>query len=870
MLNLYEILKENKYFINESQESKSQAKAKKLCMKHGMSDEEAEDFIRTKLRNDITNLRHKDTAKFTLGCTRLFFDKELKDEKSISLINEIIELIAKKHIDDYDQNLNDLSLDELYDDFKDEMDEIESKNKNDVNSKEYSNNGYDIVPINSYEEAQSYYKYLFKDSPWCLTHMPNMWNSYTRNGKNQIYFCLKDGYQDMTPPKQTGNPMDEYGLSMISVIVDEEGKLAYSTTRWNHANHANGDHDLTVQEISDIVGVNFYDTFKPYDGDEERNAGMSYEDYYEEVTNNQRYINEFGDTRFVFSQDLEPYEDERFIATPEQYKFGVIASNGWDEDRTITDFSYSMEDSLITNKENFYFIIKDNTNSDLIIYNTYSDDDSYDSYSIEEYDDQFDDTLIFKKYSDDRIIVLKEDKGVIFESENSVREHSIVLENLGNFLQIEENYGNFSLINLDNGNVIVENEMPLNRKEFTSDENGYIQCIEGLYDLNGKLVKGNGRRFTVTEKIYGTNYAYVIDRNGKKNLYNIETQKLIYDNWFKNVSCLNFQNGFKNDKIISVVITNEEYNIAINDNDKKYLLFQFPIRNIVIYFIENKAFFRLENFDKKFNVANEEGTLYFKEWKNNILSVNGSNSKEWVYIDDFNGIQAYVMFNVYEKRTISKPLRTIKQIDKYNFPNNEILLGITLDDKKTFIKRDEEYAVNDNLVFNDVTQLARIKDLYIITKQNNNKNILNLTTQKFMLNKDYENVYFIGYDENVRNRDEVGIVYCNNGNLTDIYTYDYDANFNCILNNLTNFRLMVNSPNVNKLRLIGISDTYAEFTYNNNNFRLRKGMTMVNNNTGEIIDLTNNQNIQTESIKKEFFKKYNLIEKIIKNNNSII
>ena len=259
--NLHENI--NRLILNESQESKSQSKAIKLAMQNGMDREKAEQFVRINLRNDISELRHSDTAKFTLGCARLYFEGQLSNAKTVNMLNQILSLITKKYYDKFDQNLNNLSMNNLSEQFDKELKNIEAKNRNDVNSKEYVNQGYKIVSINSYDEAKQYYQYMYNKSPWCITYKNNMWETYTNNGNNQVYFCLKNGFENIEAPEETGNFKDEYGLSMISVIVDEDGNLKYSTTRWNHANRASGDHDLTAQEISDIVGVNFYNTFKP-------------------------------------------------------------------------------------------------------------------------------------------------------------------------------------------------------------------------------------------------------------------------------------------------------------------------------------------------------------------------------------------------------------------------------------------------------------------------------------------------------------------------------------------------------------------------------------------------------------------------------
>ena len=121
---------------------------------------------------------------------------------------------------------------------------------------------YHIVPINSFEEAQQYYEYTNPDSRWCLTHMENMYDSYTCNGMNQIYFCLRNGFEYIEPIVGEDAPLDEYGLSMLSIIVNEMGELAFCTTRWNHDN-GGSDQSMTAKEVSQVVGVNFYQVFKP-------------------------------------------------------------------------------------------------------------------------------------------------------------------------------------------------------------------------------------------------------------------------------------------------------------------------------------------------------------------------------------------------------------------------------------------------------------------------------------------------------------------------------------------------------------------------------------------------------------------------------
>lgn len=253
----------NEQLITESQESKSQSEAiKYLETNLGWSHEKADNFIRVDLRNDITSLRDRKIAKFTLGVTRMFCNGELNNARIISDLNATLKLLSA-HLNEYDRNLNGLSASELIERFAQVRQDNVDAEKGEIDSMDFSGgSNYKIVPINSFEEAKPYYEYTNPDSRWCLTHMDDMYDSYTCDGINQIYFCLENGFESVKPIVGEDAPLDEYGLSMLSIIVNESGELAYCTTRWNHDN-GGSDQSMTAKEVSQVVGVNFYQVFKP-------------------------------------------------------------------------------------------------------------------------------------------------------------------------------------------------------------------------------------------------------------------------------------------------------------------------------------------------------------------------------------------------------------------------------------------------------------------------------------------------------------------------------------------------------------------------------------------------------------------------------
>ena len=75
-------------------------------------------------------------------------------------------------------------------------------------------------------------------------------------------FCLRNGFENEEAVKGENCPLDNYGLSMIAVSVDENGRLNTCTCRWNHDNGGN-DSIMDPKQISEVIGMNFYQTFKP-------------------------------------------------------------------------------------------------------------------------------------------------------------------------------------------------------------------------------------------------------------------------------------------------------------------------------------------------------------------------------------------------------------------------------------------------------------------------------------------------------------------------------------------------------------------------------------------------------------------------------
>ena len=265
----------------ENRESKNINLARKYAKSKGYNDEQAQKLI-DGIRTDIPNSR-LGQCKFLMGITRLFLDNQLSDGSSIQKLNKLLPYITSDtHIKEYDNNINNLSLDEISNKFSSiQQQDAEQSKKNSYSKQHVKNNDYTIVKIPDFKTASKYGEY----TSWCVTHSNNMYMNYTNNGSGLFYFCLKHGFENV--PKEQGEnaPLDEYGLSMIAVSVDEEGEPNTITCRWNHDMEGN-DHIMSKDELEDLLGVNFYDVFKPYSKEELKAKGfLSLDDVRELLAN---------------------------------------------------------------------------------------------------------------------------------------------------------------------------------------------------------------------------------------------------------------------------------------------------------------------------------------------------------------------------------------------------------------------------------------------------------------------------------------------------------------------------------------------------------------------------------------------------------
>ena len=101
--------------------------------------------------------------------------------------------------------------------------------------------GYKIIPFLTYEDLHQKFGgnktgYNGK-SEWCHTNGQSTYESWTNNYTNFFFVIAKDNWEDIEPhddPKEDDNAYDDYGLSLMAILVSIDGELLKCTLRWNH------------------------------------------------------------------------------------------------------------------------------------------------------------------------------------------------------------------------------------------------------------------------------------------------------------------------------------------------------------------------------------------------------------------------------------------------------------------------------------------------------------------------------------------------------------------------------------------------------------------------------------------------------------
>ena len=307
-------------------------------------------YLRLDFLQNFDIRRDKGPVKYIIGLSRigigeLGYFQRTANQSDLSLLKQLV-LFAYNNEEvnkELDSNLNNMTFDELKTMLNDRRKKYNEANKSKLSSKNVSSKDYMVVPILSEEQAEQYGKY----TSWCITH--GSYSSYAKNG-SRFYFCLKNGFENVKKETGDGCPLDDYGLSMVSVLVDIDGEPTIITTRWNHEHDGENNERLhTAEQVQEILGVNFYKTFKPYTKEELKELGIvSFDEAKERL--------ESGEDPFNIFQNVYKINDGLYKVTLNDKnnlmdKNGKLISDKWFDD--VLDFNDGFATVKLNGKYNY-------------------------------------------------------------------------------------------------------------------------------------------------------------------------------------------------------------------------------------------------------------------------------------------------------------------------------------------------------------------------------------------------------------------------------------------------------------------------------------------------------------------------------------
>ena len=229
--------------------------------------------------------------RFELGIARiaiaeLKFDLSMDYSKEFMTLKKILNIImtAYGEKDKYDYDLNGLSYERLYKRYENSLKMEADSMKSRINDKEYERNlNYKIIEVESYEHSQLFKKYTNPDSPWCTAYSQRKYDAYTNHGANKLFYIIYKDFKNIEKPVEPYDknsnsarwvdytcidpdgeiylPYDEYGLSMILLSVTPDCEICCCASRWNHELGDFSRDFLDEEQLSNLLGVNFYDEF---------------------------------------------------------------------------------------------------------------------------------------------------------------------------------------------------------------------------------------------------------------------------------------------------------------------------------------------------------------------------------------------------------------------------------------------------------------------------------------------------------------------------------------------------------------------------------------------------------------------------------
>lgn len=249
-------------------------------------------------------LRNSETMYYAPGLVRIAYgeldmdgdteasDKILKLARYVKFIsiahkNDFTRfLVYKQEVDDPENPSKPKIIEKVctYDDLDKMFGEVTNseaqKEIEKLKNADYTKSDYQIIWLKDYKTAHQYERYT-RPNTWCYFEDADTFKSYTNGGMTKLYLAVKPGFENLTTDDKG------YGQSMLGIDINpgENGlpaMLLHVSNRYNHAedpeldNNKNppGDNRFNAEELSQLLGMPFYEACPPYTTEELRANGI--------------------------------------------------------------------------------------------------------------------------------------------------------------------------------------------------------------------------------------------------------------------------------------------------------------------------------------------------------------------------------------------------------------------------------------------------------------------------------------------------------------------------------------------------------------------------------------------------------------------
>ena len=174
-----------------------------------------------------------------------------------------------------DEFINKLSIEELNDKVNKMQEEQDKKSQDELSQMEFGDSNYTLVPIDSYEQMHKLYgghwtgdgtdeegEYAgHGGTSWCHTNSEGTYKQWVNSGNYKFFVLQRNDWKSIPFDEYSNDEKDgkdDYGNSLIALLISNTGKLKNATLRCNHvgvSGSADNQYE-TYAELSKLAGFN--------------------------------------------------------------------------------------------------------------------------------------------------------------------------------------------------------------------------------------------------------------------------------------------------------------------------------------------------------------------------------------------------------------------------------------------------------------------------------------------------------------------------------------------------------------------------------------------------------------------------------------